>query len=85
MTFIAFIGRDSAGVACNQVCAAEVQSTYGLSPVLWEAAASMATFNSWAQAMNTRTYLINTEMEIGWTKNGTANASQVDDKLDDLD
>ena len=85
MSFVAFIGRDAAGVPCNQACAAEVQSTYGFSPVLWEAAAAMTTFNGWAQAMNTRTYLIDTEMGISWTKNGTANPDLVDGKLDDLD
>ncbi len=85
VSFVALIGRDALGVQCNQACAATVQSTYGFSPVLWEPAASMAEFNAWAQAQNTRTYLIDSTMVIDWTKNGTANGSQVDDKLDDLD
>ena len=85
VTFIAFIGRDETGTQCNQACAANVQSLYGFSPVLWEAAASMAEFNAWAQAQNTYTYLIDSTMVIDWTKSGTANGSQVDDKLDDLE
>ena len=85
VSFIALIGRNALGVKCDQACAASVQSTYGFSPVLWEAAASMAEFNAWAQAQNTRTYLIDTTMVIDWTKSGTANGSQVDDKLDDLE
>lgn len=83
--FIALIGRNALGVQCDQACAASVQSTYGFSPVLWEPAASMAEFNAWAQAQNTKTYLIDTSMVIDWTKSGTANGSQVDDKLDDLE
>ena len=85
VSFVALIGRNSLGVQCDQACAASVQSTYGFSPVLWEAAASMAQFNEWAQAQNTKTYLIDTTMVIDWTKSGTANGSQVDDKLDDLE
>ena len=85
VTFIAFIGRDATGTQCNQACAANVQSLYGFSPVLWEASASMPEFNAWAQAQNTYTYLIDTTMVIDWTKSGTANGSQVDDKLDDLE
>lgn len=85
VSFIALIGRNALGVQCDQACAASVQSTYGFSPVLWEAAASMAEFNAWAQAQNTKTYLIDTSMVIDWTKSGTANGSQVDDKLDDLE
>jgi len=85
VSFIALIGRNELGVQCDQTCAATVQTTYGFSPVLWEAAASMAEFNAWAQAQNTRTYLIDSAMVIDWTKNGTANGSQVDGKLDDLD
>jgi hypothetical protein len=45
----------------------------------------MPTFNAWAVAMNTRTYIIDASMEIAWTKNGTANGAQVDNELDDLD
>lgn len=85
VNFVALIGRNALGVRCDQACAASVQSTYGFSPVLWEAAASMAEFNAWAQAQNTMTYLIDTTMVIDWTKSGTANGSQVDDKLDDLE
>jgi hypothetical protein len=85
VSFVALIGRDELGIQCNQACAATVQSTYGFSPVLWEASAAMPQFNNWAQAQNTRTYLINTEMVIDWTKDGTANGSQVDGKLDDLE
>jgi len=85
VTFIAFIGRDATGTQCNQACAANVQSLYGFSPVLWEAASSLAEFNAWAQAQNTYTYLIDSSMVIDWTKSGTANGSQVDDKLDDLE
>ena len=85
VTFIAFIGRDSTGTQCNQACAANVQSLYGFSPVLWEAASSLAEFNAWAQAQNTYTYLIDSSMVIDWTKSGTANGSQVDGKLDDLE
>jgi hypothetical protein len=85
VSFIALIGRDALGTQCNQTCAASVQSTYGFSPVLWEPSASMPQFNAWAQSQNTRTYLIDSTMTIDWTKDGTANGSQVDDKLDDLD
>jgi hypothetical protein len=82
---VAFIGRDATGTQCDQACAANVQSTYGFSPVLWEASAALPTFTEWAQAMNTRTYIIDQSMTIAWTKNGTANGSQVDGELDDLD
>ncbi|MBC8454671.1 MAG: hypothetical protein H8D71_00495 [Deltaproteobacteria bacterium] len=85
VTFLAFIGRDATGIQCNQACASNVQSVYGFSPVLWEAAASLTTFNAWAQAQNTYTYLIDSSMVIDWTKTGTANGSQVDGQLDDLD
>ena len=85
VTFMAFIGRDAASLPCNQACAADIQSTYGFSPVLWEAAAASPTFNDCAQGVNTRTYLINTEMEISWARNGTIIGGLVDDKLDDLD
>ena len=85
VTFLAFIGRDATGIQCNQACAANVQSLYDFSPVLWEASASMAEFNGWAQAQNTYTYLIDTSMVIRWDKGGTANGSQVDGELDDLE
>jgi hypothetical protein len=85
VTFIAFIGRDATGTQCNQACAANVQSLYGFSPVLWEAASSLTEFSAWAQSQNTYTYLIDSSMVIDWTKSGTANGSQVDGKLDDLE
>jgi hypothetical protein len=85
VSFIALIGRDALGVKCDQTCAASVQSTYGFSPVLWETASAMPQFNAFVQSQNTRTYLIGSSMVIDWTKNGTANGSQVDGRLDDLE
>jgi hypothetical protein len=85
VSFIAFIGRDATGTQCDQTCAATIQSTYGFSPVLWEASAAMPTFNAWAVAMNTRTYIIDASMEIAYAKGGTRTGTQIDNELDDLD
>jgi hypothetical protein len=86
VTFLAFIGRGADGVHCDQTCAASVSSTYGTSQVqvLFESSSSLSTHSEWIQLQNTRTYLIDSSMEIDWTKNGTVNAAQLDSKIDDL-
>jgi hypothetical protein len=86
VTFLAFIGRNADGVYCDQTCAAAIASTYGTPQVrvLFESSSALSSHGEWIQLQNTRTYLLQTSMEIDWTKNGTVNAAQLDSKIDDL-
>ena len=86
VTFLAFVGRGADGVHCDMDCAAVVSSTYDTPrvQVLFEASSTLATHSEWIRLENTRTYVIDTSMEIDWTTTGTVIAGQLDNKLDDL-
>ena len=83
--FVAFIGYDSDGVQCNQICASEIASTYGYGTVLYDPSLTLGTLNTWIDGANTQTYLIDSSMEIHWKKSGTANADVVSGRLEEIE
>jgi hypothetical protein len=83
--WVAFIGQSATEVPCDQTCAAAAATTYGTPTVLWDPGAGQPTYADWTQGNAPRMYIIDQEMVIDWVNFGSTPASQISDKLDDLD
>jgi hypothetical protein len=83
--FVALIGQDASTSHCDADCAAGVAADYGIPIVLYDASPALPVYTTWAQGNAPRLYIMNSEMEISWVNFGSTPASQLDDKLDDLD
>lgn len=80
---VALVGRDETGTAADTADASTLAATYGIDWVVIDPTGELV--STWAERNPPKTYIIDSEMNIRWTRFGTVGEAQVEDAIDDLD
>ena len=78
----AYLGRDETKTVPDEEDLTRWQEAYDLDAVLIDP--TLNDVNLWADSTSTKLYILDAELKILWVNYGVTEATQLDDKLDDL-